>query len=101
MYIGPWQEYKLAKLRKDAVDALKKLATLKLPSVENADQNPDRTYNILEVLQAAANNGKPPIRYARTKTPVRSRRIHSASVSFYSEIAFINDSYLSGVSLCE
>ena len=54
MYIGPWQEFKLAKLRKDAVDALKKLATLNLPPIENANRSPDQTYNILQALQAAA-----------------------------------------------
>ena len=101
MYIGPWQEYKLAKLRKDAVDALKKLATLNLPSIENVDRNPDQTYNILEVLQAAANNGKPPIRYNRARTPVTSRSIRSASVSSHLVMLFITNSYLSGISYCE
>ena len=79
MYIGPWQEFKLAKLRKDAVDALKKLATLNLPPIENANRSPDQTLNILQALQAAANNGKPPT-YGRARTPVTSRSISSASV---------------------
>ena len=82
MYIGPWQEYKLAKLHKDAVQAIQTL-TAQLPKIhaggaEAGGLTTDNVASVLAHFQSAMAGGppKPPRQPSR-----RGRRSGTARTS--------------------